>query len=56
MSEQHLRYIRNPGGNPPIEWFDSDWEPIGPKVRQAMKDAGLIYEENGKIFLIKEQT
>jgi hypothetical protein len=51
MFQKYLDYIRNTGGNPKIAWFDADWEPIGPQVRKQMKDAGLIYEQDDKIFI-----
>jgi prepilin-type N-terminal cleavage/methylation domain-containing protein len=51
---QYLQYIKNTGGSPKIEWFDTDWEPIGPRVREGMKRAGLIYEKDGKVFAAKK--
>jgi hypothetical protein len=53
MFQKYLEYIKNTGGNPSIEWFDTDWEPIGPKVRKDMVKAGLIKEVNGKLEIIK---
>lgn len=43
-------YIANTGGSPTIEEFDDDWEPIGPKLRADMKEAGYIYERDGKVY------
>lgn len=40
--EQYLQYIHNTGGKPLVSWFDNDWEPIGPIVRQGMEKADLI--------------
>ena len=48
--EQYLQYIENTGKETLIEWFDEDFAPIGPRVREDMKNADLIYEEDGKIF------
>ena len=28
-------------GHIPVAWFDDDWEPVGPKVRQQLVDDGL---------------
>ena len=51
MFEKYLQYIKNTGGSPKVEWFDDDWEPIGPKVRADMVKAGLIKIENGIITI-----
>jgi len=48
---KYIEYIKNSGENLKVEWFDEYWEPIGPMVRKDMKQAGLIYEKDGKIFL-----
>lgn len=50
----YLDYIQNTGGSPLIDWFDDDWEPIGPQVRTDMRRAGLIKEKDGKILLNPE--
>ncbi len=51
--KQYLDYIKNTGGSPLIEHFDYDWEPIGPLVRRDLKQDILIYERDGKIFLVE---
>lgn len=48
---KYTDYIKNAGGKPTVEWFDDDWSPIGPQVRQEMKTAGLILEIEGRIYL-----
>jgi len=50
--QRYLDYITNTGGSPKIEWFDDDWEPIGPMIRRDLKEAKLIREYDGKIFRI----
>ena len=53
MNPQHkkcLEYIRSAGGSPKIEWFDEDWEPIGPLLRSDMIEANLVREQNGRIL------
>lgn len=54
MFKKYLQYIKNTGGSPKIEEFDDDWEPIGPRVRDDMKRAGLIYEEGGRVFVARK--
>ena len=54
--QKYLEYIRNSGGSPSIEWFDEDWEPIGLLVREQMKVAGLIREQNNQIFECQPST
>jgi hypothetical protein len=49
MHKKALDYIQNAGGSPKIEWFDDDHEPIGPRLREDMKDAGLIVEKDGTV-------
>ena len=39
--DKYLEYIDNTGGEPTIEQFDEDWEPIGPIVRMDMIEAGV---------------
>ena len=52
-SETYLQYIFNAGGNPLIEWFDDDWEPIGPQIRKELEDLGLAYEVDGRIHIVE---
>lgn len=40
--KQHLQYVRNTGGCVSVPIFDDDWEPIGPKLREDLRVAGLI--------------
>jgi len=51
--QKFIDYIKNTGGSPLIEWFDNDWEPIGPRVRKDLVKMDIIYEQEGKIFLKK---
>ena len=44
-----LEYISNTGGSPNITQFDEDHEPIGPMLREQLKDAQLVYEREGRI-------
>lgn len=52
--DKYLDYIRNTGGNPTVEWFDEDWEPIGKDVRDRMYEEGLIEYVKGKIKIVGE--
>ena len=45
----YLDYIYNAGSNCTPSRFDEDWEPVGERVRTALKDAGLIAEVKGVI-------
>lgn len=54
--ERYIQYIKNTGGSPKIEWFDDDWEPIGPQLRKDMAEANLITEKDGKIFLNEQSS
>lgn len=47
--QKALDYIRNTGGSPTLAQFDEDHEPIGPKLREQLKDAQLVFEREGKI-------
>ncbi len=49
---KYMDYITNTGGNPSVEAFDEDWEPIGPILRRDMGRAKLIKEVDGKIQLV----
>lgn len=50
-----IEYIKNTGGNPKIERFDDDHEPIGPMLRNQLIKDGLIKIVAGKIELITYQ-
>ena len=55
MNEEHQKaidYIANTGGQPLIEHFDEDHEPIGPQLRLLLTDAGLIHELDGRIYKV----
>lgn len=56
MYDKYLQYIKNTGGSPKIEHFDSDWEPIGPQVRADMEHAGLIYERDGHLCMTETDS
>lgn len=50
--DEYLRYVKNTGMNPlPISMFDEDHEPIGPSIREDMKNMRLIAEQDGGIVL-----
>lgn len=50
--KRYLDYLRNTGAAPcPTAWFDEDWEPIGPTVRQELVDAGLATVEGEGVTL-----
>ena len=42
--EAACEYIRNAGGSPTIAHFDEDHEPVGPMLREELKEAGLVWE------------
>lgn len=48
-----LSYIGHAGGSPFVEWFDEDFDPVGPALREQMKQENLVYERDGKIFAIR---
>ena len=56
VHQKALDYIRNAGGSPKIAHFDEDHEPIGPRLREQMKQAGLIWERDGKVMAMPEQN
>lgn len=49
--QEYISYINNTGGNPSIENFDEDWQPVGEMVRSNLKREGIIIEIDGKIKL-----
>ena len=55
---QQLHYIGNTGGNPKVEWFVEDHEPIGENLISAMTAEGLIEIIDGRIKITtnKEQS
>jgi hypothetical protein len=53
--QKFIDYIRNTGRVPlPVEFFDDDWEPVGPTVRSDLIDAGLITIRDDGIRLTEE--
>lgn len=40
--DKYIQYIKNTGEKCMVDWFDEDWEPIGPRIRYNMKEDGLI--------------
>jgi len=48
---RYVEYIKNCGEKCLVLWFDEDWEPVGPMVRCAMAEAGLIEINNCEISL-----
>jgi hypothetical protein len=54
--QQALNYIRNANGSPKIEHFDEDHDPVGPRLRDQMKTANLIYERDGRVMLVPQQN
>lgn len=53
---KYLEYIKNSGGGPMIQWFDDDWSPIGPTIREEMEDQGIIRVIEGKIYAATENN
>ena len=56
VHQKALAYIRNAGGSPKIAHFDEDHEPIGPRLRDEMKRAKLIYEQDGRVMAEAQQN
>lgn len=53
--QQYVQYIRNTGRVPlPVALFDSDWEPIGPRVRADLVAAGLVRETPEGLALLAQ--
>jgi len=51
--QRYVDYLRNVGT--PIlatAYFDDDWDPIGPKVREQLEQAGLVEQSHGGIALV----
>lgn len=57
MSEhlnQYVQYIKNTAAVPlQTAWFDEDWEPVGPMVREQMVKANLITVAEDGIRLVQ---
>ena len=48
----YVDYINNTTLEPlPIAIFDDDWDPVGPKIRDYMVDAGIIQVRADGIYL-----
>ena len=56
MFQKYLDYIKNTGGSPKVSEFDEDWEPIGQRVREDMKRAGLVFERDGRLEIAESQA
>lgn len=53
--DRYINYMKNVGGKIKIDYFDEDWEPIGPELRRNMKEAGLIIQDKENIIRLVEQ-
>lgn len=50
---KYVEYIRNTGRSPlPATLFDSDWEPVGPRLRADLVAAGLVRETTDGLVLV----
>ena len=54
--DRYIDYMKNVGGKIKIEYFDEDWEPIGPSLRKGMKEAGLIIEDKESVIRLAIYT
>ena len=48
--EKYLNYIQN-AGNPTVEEFIQDWEPIGERVIENLKNEGLIFTKDNRLYI-----
>lgn len=54
--QKYIDYIRNTGLVPvPTAFFDDDFEPIGPRVRERMVREGLITVATDGIRIVEPQ-
>lgn len=54
--DNFLDYIDNAGGAVNTEWFDEDWEPIGPLVRRDMIAEGFAEQyQDGTARMIRRK-
>ena len=53
--KRYIDYIEIAGGSPKVEWFISDWEPIGEILIRNMELMGLIEVSDGVIKLREEK-
>jgi len=52
--QKYVQYIKNTGRVPlRVDWFDDDWDPIGPKLREQMVAEGLITIQEDGIRLVE---
>ena len=52
--QKYVQYIKNTGRVPlKTEWFDDDWDPIGPTLRRDMQAARLITVSEDGIRLVE---
>lgn len=55
--QKYLDYIRNTKRVPlKTEWFDEDWDPVGPMVRSQLVEAGLITVESDGIRIVEKSS
>lgn len=45
-------YIGSVDEGPKVEWFDEDFSPDGPSLRQTLRDMGVIAERYGRLFRV----
>jgi hypothetical protein len=45
-----MDYIANTGGSPTIAQFDDDHEPVGPRLRDQLKEEKMVFECEGRIY------
>lgn len=51
--QKYVDYIRYTGRVPlRREWFDEDWDPIGPQLRRDLVAAGLVTDEPDGLRLV----
>lgn len=48
--EKYIEYINN-AGNPTIEQFIEDWEPVGQTLIDRLLAAKLIFISNNRLFV-----
>lgn len=56
MSEylkKYCEYIQN-AGNPTLEQFVEDWEPVGEMLRADLYKNNLVVQQEGRLYLTDE--
>jgi predicted ThiF/HesA family dinucleotide-utilizing enzyme len=52
--QKYVQYIKNTAHVPlRTDWFDDDWEPVGPMVREQLVKANLITVSDDGIRLVQ---